>query len=71
MKDVAQQALAQMAVRYRVYARTGRTGRKKLAGETELKLEDLIRRPDNVVKEWRILKRKRLNYASGVEESPT
>lgn len=65
--NIAKQALTQMSVRYRVYGRTGRTGRKKLAGEAEVELGCLIHKQDNLIKEWRILKRQNLmnkcNYA--------
>lgn len=56
--NIAKQALTQMSVRYRLYGRTGRTGRKKLAGEVEIELGCLAHKQDNTIKEWRILKRK-------------
>jgi len=60
--NIAKQALTQMSVRYRLYGRAGRTGRKKLAGEVEIELGCLTHKQDNMIKEWRILKRKNTTF---------
>lgn len=52
--EIASHALCQMSVRYRVYGRFGRTGRKKLAGEVDVGLGALMK-ADNVLYEWRVL----------------
>ena len=45
-----------MAVRYRVYGRTRKTGRKKLAGELIVSLEKIAKIPERLISEWRLLK---------------
>ena len=57
VENISVQALPQLAVRYRVYGRTGRAGRKKLAGATEVELGDIMKCPDQTIKDWRVLKR--------------
>lgn len=58
IENIAQQALTQLSVRYRVYGRQGRTGRKKLAGETEVELSHISQMDDKIIKDWRVLRRK-------------
>ncbi|XP_065661861.1 synaptotagmin-14 [Hydra vulgaris] len=55
---ISSNSLNQISVRYRIYGRVGRTGRKKLAGETDVELSMLTRMKDNTLKDWRVLKRK-------------
>lgn len=57
VEEIAEQALSQIAIRFRVYGRLGKTGRKKLAGETLTNL-DFMQGNDKKVTDWRILKRK-------------
>ena len=46
-----------MAVRYRLYGRFGRVGRKKVVGEVEVGLGELLHRINNVIDgEWWTLK---------------
>lgn len=56
--EIAEQALTQIGVRFRVYGRLGRTGRKKLAGETVVNL-DSLKEAKGKVTDWHILKRKK------------
>lgn len=58
VENIAQQALTQLSVRYRVYGRTGRGGRKKLAGETEVELSHITQMEDMIIKDWRVLRRR-------------
>ena len=58
VEKISSQSLNQISVRYRIYGRVGRTGRKKLAGETDVELAMLTQMEDNTIKDWRILKRK-------------
>ena len=58
VENVAQQALSQLSVRYRIYGRPGRGGRKKLAGETEVELSHIAQMEDMLIKDWRVLRRK-------------
>ena len=58
VENIAQQALPQLSVRYRIYGRTGRGGRKKLAGETEVELSHISQMEDMLIKDWRVLRRK-------------
>lgn len=58
IENIAQQALSQLSVRFRIYGRPGRAGRKKLAGETEVELSHIMQMEDNIIKDWRVLKRK-------------
>ena len=55
LEEIAKQALCQMSVRYRVYGRYGRTGRKRLAGQCEVELGTLIYKQDNMLYEWMTL----------------
>lgn len=63
INDIQQQSLMQLTVQYRLYGRIGRTGKKKLAGETVTKLEQLGKynrhSQYNIlhIQEWRDLKR--------------
>jgi len=57
VENIPAQALAQLSVRYRIYGRAGRTGRKKMAGETEIDLSQIMDLPDKTIKEWRVLRR--------------
>lgn len=58
IENIAQQALAQLSVRYRIYGRSGRGGRKKLAGETEVELSAITQMEDMIIKDWRVLRRR-------------
>ena len=58
VENIAQQALSQLSVRYRIYGRTGRGGRKKLAGEAEVELSHITQMEDMLIKDWRVLRRK-------------
>ncbi|XP_066935470.1 uncharacterized protein [Clytia hemisphaerica] len=58
VENIAQQALSQLSVRYRIYGRPGRGGRKKLAGETEVELSHITQMEDMIIKDWRVLRRK-------------
>lgn len=58
VEDVAEQALGQIAIRFRVYGKVGRTGKKKLAGETEINLSCLKSATSRLL-EWNTLKRKK------------
>ena len=55
--NIASQALPQLALRFRVYGRAGLTGKKKLAGEVEVELSDIMTAEDHRIKEWKDLKR--------------
>lgn len=57
IENIAQQALTQLSVRYRIYGRAGHTGRKKLAGETEVELSHICQMDDKIIKDWRVLRR--------------
>lgn len=57
IENIAQQALTQLSVRYRVYGRAGRAGRKKIAGETEVELSHICQMEDRIIKDWRVLRR--------------
>ena len=54
--EIAEQALSQLAVRFRVYGRLGKTGKKKLAGESIVDL-DFMQGAQGKKTEWHILKR--------------
>ena len=56
VKNISIQALDQLAVRYRVYGRTRKTGQKKLAGELIVSLEEIAKIPERLISEWRLLK---------------
>ena len=56
VKNISIQALDQLAVRYRVYGRTRKTGRKKLAGELIVSLEEITKIPERLISDWRFLK---------------
>jgi len=58
VENIAQQALTQLSVRYRIYGRSGRGGRKKLAGETEVELSAITQMEDMIIKDWRVLRRR-------------
>ena len=58
VEEIAEQALTQIGVRFRVYGRLGRTGKKKLAGETVVNL-DCLKDAKGKLTEWHILKRKK------------
>ena len=58
IENIAQQALSQLSVRYRIYGRPGRTGRKKLAGEAEVELSAIMQMDDRQIKDWRVLRRR-------------
>ena len=58
VEEIAEQALSQLAVRFRVYGRLGKTGKKKLAGETVVNL-DYMQGVQRKLTDWRILKRKK------------
>ena len=57
VEEIAQQALSQLAIRYRMYGRIGKTGKKKLAGEIVVDL-DSMQGAQNKVTDWHILRRK-------------
>ena len=58
VEEIAEQALSQLAIRFRVYGRIGKTGKKKLAGETVVEL-DCLQGVQKKLTDWRILKRKK------------
>jgi len=58
IEEIATHALSQMSVRYRMYGRIGLTGRKQLAGEVEVELGCIMESQDNIVKEWKSLKKR-------------
>lgn len=58
VEEIAEQALSQLAIRFRVYGKIGRTGKKKLAGETAVEL-DCMQGIQKKLTDWRILKRKK------------
>ena len=55
--NIAEQALSQMSVRFRVYGKLGRTGKKKLAGEVDVQCSSLQNREGKLM-EWQVLKRR-------------
>ncbi len=63
VEDVAEQALGQIAFRFRVYGKIGRAGKKKLAGETTIPLS-CLKGGQGPLTEWNILKRKQQKMAS-------
>ena len=56
VKRIGKSLLTQMAVRYRVYGRFGRAGRKRLAGEVEVDMAGLTKHAGNTIMEWRTLR---------------
>ena len=57
--EVPRAALSQMAVRYRLYGRFKRIGRKKLVGEVEVPLGEIVYKRNNIIDgEWWTLKSK-------------
>ena len=59
VKRIGKSVLNDMAVRYRVYGKIGRAGRKRLAGEVQVDLESLRKQPENTILEWRTLRTSR------------
>lgn len=59
VEEIAEQALSQLAVRFRVYGRVGKTGKKKLAGEAVVNL-DYMQGAQKKLTDWRILRRKKI-----------
>ena len=58
IENIAAQSLSQLSARYRVYGRQGRAGRKRIAGETDVELTNLIDLKDHTIKDWRLLNHK-------------
>ena len=57
IREVPKAALAQMGVRYRLYGRFKRVGRKKVVGEVEVPLGELLYKANNIIDgEWWTLK---------------
>ncbi len=63
VEDVAEQALSQLAFRFRVYGKIGRAGKKKLAGETVISLS-CLQNSEGPLVEWNTLKRNRQKIPS-------
>lgn len=57
VEEIAEQALSQLAIRFRVYGRIGKAGKKKLAGEIVVDLDCMVGVQGKIT-DWRILKRK-------------
>ena len=53
VRMIERSVLNQISVRYRLYGRFGRAGRKRLAGEMIVELASLIKKPNNFLLEWR------------------
>ena len=56
VKKVRLALLRKTSVRYRVYGRLGRTGRKRLAGEVLVELASLSRQRSGTILEWKTLR---------------
>jgi len=69
IENVPAQSLAQMSVRYRVYGKMGHSGRKKMAGETEVELTHILKMKDHLIKDWRVLRRHSDQYVEHRKES--
>ena len=55
VKMIEKSVLNQVSVRYRLYGRLGRAGRKRLAGQVVVDLASLTQSPNNFLLEWKSL----------------